>query len=315
MAGIERVTIVGMGAMGILYGNFFGERLGWDKVTFLGDAERVKRFKEKQITCNGKVCPFRMEDASLPGEPAELLIFAVKATGLEEAIRQVRGRVNHDTAILSVLNGISSETIIEEQLGAGVVIHCVAKGMDAVKLGDALIYSHLGTLCLGIPKGDARREEKLAALKRVVDLFWRNGLPHEIDPDILHAMYCKWMMNVGINQTIMVEEGTYRTVQQQGPAREMMKAAMAEVMAVAQAEGVDVTQEDLDEYVALADTLNPSGMPSMRQDGLAGRPTEVELFAGTVIRKAKRLGIEVPVNEELYRRIKGMERKKAGSRD
>ena len=53
----------------------------------------------------------------------------------------------------------------------------------------------------------------------------------------------------------------------------------------------------------------------MRQDGLAGRPTEVELFAGTVIRKAKRLGIEVPVNEELYRRIKGMERKKAGSRD
>ena len=90
-------------------------------------------------------------------------------------------------------------------------------GMDAVKLGDALTYSHLGTLCLGIPKGDGRREEKLAALKRVVDLFWRNGLPHEFEPDILHTLYCKWMMNVGINQTIMVVEGTYRTVQQPGP--------------------------------------------------------------------------------------------------
>lgn len=311
MKEIKRVSIVGMGAMGIMYGEFFGERLGWDKVTFLGDEERVRRFAGRRITCNGKVCPFRMEDASLPGEPAGLLIFAVKATGLEEAVRQVKGRVDEDTVILSVLNGISSEEIIEAQLGAGTVIHCVAKGMDAVKLGDALTYTHLGTLCLGIPKGDGRREEKLAALKRVVDLFWRNGLPHEFEPDILHTLYCKWMMNVGINQTIMVEEGTYRTVQQPGPAREMMKAAMAEVMAVAQAEGVDVTQEDLDEYVALADTLNPDGMPSMRQDGLAGRPTEVELFAGTVIRKAKRLGVEVPVNEELYRRIKGMERKRA----
>ena len=89
MTEIKRVSIVGMGAMEILYGEFFGERLGWDKVTFLGDAGRVRRFKEKQITCNGKVCPFRMEDASLPGEPAQLLIFAVKATGLEEAIRPV----------------------------------------------------------------------------------------------------------------------------------------------------------------------------------------------------------------------------------
>ena len=44
-------------------------------------------------------------------------------------------------------------------------------------------------------------------------------------------------------------------------------------------------------------------MPSMRQDTLARRPTEVELFAGTVIRKARTLGIAVPVNEALYREI------------
>ena len=48
-------------------------------------------------------------------------------------------------------------------------------------------------------------------------------------------------------------------------------------------------------------------MPSMRQDGLARRPSEVEFFAGTVIRRAEAAGLDVPVNRELYRRIKGME--------
>ena len=45
----------------------------------------------------------------------------------------------------------------------------------------------------------------------------------------------------------------------------------------------------------------------MRQDGLARRPSEVEFFAGTVIRRAEAAGLDVPVNRELYRRIKGME--------
>ena len=105
----------------------------------------------------------------------------------------------------------------------------------------------------------------------------------------------------------MVEEGTYGTVQKQGPARQMMKAAMAEVVELAGREGIRVTMEDLDAYVDLIDSLNPDGMPSMRQDGLARRPSEVEFFAGTVIRRAEATGLDVPVNRELYRRIKGME--------
>ena len=45
----------------------------------------------------------------------------------------------------------------------------------------------------------------------------------------------------------------------------------------------------------------------MRQDTLAKRPTEVDLFAGTVIEKAKAAGIEVPVNTALYEKIKAIE--------
>lgn len=51
----------------------------------------------------------------------------------------------------------------------------------------------------------------------------------------------------------------------------------------------------------------PEGMPSMRQDGLAGRPTEVESFSGMILRLAERYGMSVPVNQRLYKKVKEME--------
>ena len=115
------------------------------------------------------------------------------------------------------------------------------------------------------------------------------------------------MLNVGVNQVVMVHQGTYGTIQRPGPERDRMIAAMREVIALSRLEGVPVTEADLADYLALLDTLSPEGMPSMRQDGLARRRTEVELFAGNVIRTARRYGMSVPVNEMLYDRIRAME--------
>ena len=52
------------------------------------------------------------------------------------------------------------------------------------------------------------------------------------------------MFNTGVNQTVALYQGTFDTVQQAGEARDMFKAAMREVMAVAHAEGVTFTEED-----------------------------------------------------------------------
>ena len=54
-------------------------------------------------------------------------------------------------------------------------------------------------------------------------------------------------------------------------------------------------------------TFNPEGMPSMRQDVLARRPTEVEEFAGTVRRLAQKHGMPTPANDFFYTRIREIE--------
>ena len=45
----------------------------------------------------------------------------------------------------------------------------------------------------------------------------------------------------------------------------------------------------------------------MRQDTLARRPTEVELFAGAMRRLGEKHSVPTPVNDMLYRRIAELE--------
>ena len=82
---------------------------------------------------------------------------------------------------------------------------------------------------------------------------------------------------------------------------------MREALAVARAEGVDVTEADLAQMAELIASLDPDGMPSMAQDRINGRRTEVEEFSGTIVRLAERHGILVPTNRWLYARIRELE--------
>ena len=67
-----------------------------------------------------------------------------------------------------------------------------------------------------------------------------------------------------------------------------MIAAMEEVIALGNAEGIALTWTDRDYYVGLLETLDPEGIPSMAQDRVSRRHSEVEMFAGTVIDVYKR---------------------------
>ncbi len=294
-----KITIVGMGALGILYGDRIVETLGKEAVAFLADEERINKYQKESVYCNGKACDFQMTSRA---EVADLLIFAVKGTTLKDAMEFAKDAVGKDTIILSVLNGISSEEMLEAYYEKGHVVHCIAQGMDAVKLGNKLTYAHEGELRIGTPY-----KERVCYVERAAEMLKKAGIPYVVESDILHRLWGKWMLNVGVNQVVMISEGTYETIQRPGKERDMMLAAMNEVQKLSELAGTGVTKEDLEAYVALVDSLNPNGMPSMRQDGLAKRYSEVDFFAGTVIEKAKKYGMDVPVNQMLYDTVKKME--------
>ncbi len=293
------ITIIGMGALGILFGDILTASLGRDAVTFLADEQRIQKYRQDGVFCNGRACDFQMSNQA---SCTDLLIFAVKGNGLYDAMESAKSAVGENTIILSLLNGISSEEILAQYFPKGHIVHCIAQGMDAVKLGNKLTYSHKGELRIGTP------DPALSPfVERATEILKCGGVPYVVEEDILHRLWSKWMLNVGVNQIVMVNEGTYGTVQCPGEPRDTMIAAMREVVKLSEYAKTGVTEDDLTFYVNLLDTLDPNGMPSMRQDGIAHRYSEVELFAGTVIKKAEQYGVSVPVNQMLYRRVKEME--------
>ena len=113
---MKKVSIIGMGALGLLYGSIIAKNCGTECVDYIMDDARSEKYRDLQFACNGMPMDFRMTRAS-EATPADLLIVAVKATGLEAAIRDMKNAIGENTIIISVLNGISSEQMIGEVYG------------------------------------------------------------------------------------------------------------------------------------------------------------------------------------------------------
>ena len=191
------------------------------------------------------------------------------------------------------MNGITSEDILDEKYGRERILDCIAIGMDAMRDGTQLHYTQCGKLQFG--SRDGSQAKRVSAVEQY---FKEAGVPYEVRDDIRNAMWYKFLLNVGVNQACTAYETDYGHVTAPGPLCDEMKEAMREVSRLAAAEGIQLTEADVDAAIELEKTLKPDGYPSMRQDALAGRQTEVDLFAGTVIALGKKHGIPTPVNEK-----------------
>lgn len=300
---IKKVSIIGLGALGILFGHHLSKRMPKEDLRIIADSDRIKKYQTDGVYCNDERCDFNYVSPEEACEPADLLIFTVKFNGLKDAIKDVKNHVGENTIIISALNGISSETVIGEAYGMDKVLYCVAQGMDAVKVGNQLTYANMGMLVVGDQEPGIISEK----VKAVATFFEKTEIAHEVLTDMKYKLWGKFMLNVGVNQTVAVYESDYGEIQKDGPARDMMIAAMREVAKLSEKEGINLTEDDITYWLNVLSKLSPEGKPSMAQDVEARRFSEVDLFAGTVLELGKKHGISTPVNKELYDRITKIE--------
>jgi 2-dehydropantoate 2-reductase len=83
--------------------------------------------------------------------------------------------------------------------------------------------------------------------------------------------------------------------------REDALALISEVAAVARAEGAT---GDSGATVRLLDAAPPAMESSMQRDQEAGRALELDAIGGTVIRRAARAGVSVPVTKRLVEELR-----------
>lgn len=301
MTKIERVSLVGAGAIGAAYGKKLHEAIG-SSFTVIADKNRADRYSKQGIYVDGKLVRFHCVPPEEKTEPADLLLFAVKNAELHRALEDAKHHIGENTIILSLLNGISSEEEIFGYTGSNHILYGMCVGIDAVRENDHIHYSSLGKICFG-----EKNQELSTDVQAVKELFDRAGIAYEVPENIWKTIWAKFMFNVGINQISAVLKAPYQSFQEISDLHEWMEEAMYEVVAVSEKAGVHLTAADVESYRPILMKLSPAGKTSMLQDIEAGRRTEVDYFAGKVCELGREYGVPTPINEQLLKMISILE--------
>jgi 2-dehydropantoate 2-reductase len=314
MKKIEKVLIAGAGAVGLITAEaVYRHKPG--AVAILAGGERLRRYRETGLWVNGERLDFTFAD---PGpedsgpsdfsDPFDLIVAACKSHQLPQVIADMRRFVGGETIILSLLNGISSEGIIGAVYGAERLPLAMIIGTDSQNTGTGAAFTQRGIINFGDGEGrDTERDRLIAAF------LTRVGLPFEYHPaGMRRAQWYKFMINVGLNQVsalLMIPYGPFKRDSPGGirEVLELTESAMGEAIAVANAEGIDLGAADIEKFYQSTAKLDDRGFTSMCQDVRARRKTEAELFGLTVMEYGKKHHIPTPVNEVLYRAIRGIE--------
>lgn len=301
MGMIRKVVLVGPGAIGSVYASRIYEAAP-NTLRIVADKERLLRYKQG-IVINDKRYFFPCAETGEVTEPADLIIVTVKFHHLTAAIAAIRGHVGPETIILSMLNGISSEEILGEAFGMDKVLYGICVGMDAVREGAVVTYTNPGKIVFG-ESNNVIPSPKVEAVRLLLE---QCNIPYSIPEDMNRSLWWKYMVNIGLNQVSAILRAPYGVFLAVPEAGDLIVKVMREVIAVANAAGVDLHENDIEEYIGVLGGMSPEGKTSMLQDVEAGRKTEVEMFAGELCRLGKHYNIPTPLNEMLLGMIRTIE--------
>ena len=302
-------VVVGAGAVGSFYGAMLA-RAG-HHVTLIGRAPHVEAIERDglQLQMAGRVEAVRLAattELAAVGR-ANLVLFCVKSTDTDAVAREMAPLLGADALVLSLQNGVDNAATIARHVQQAVVPAVVYVATAMPRPG---LVQHFGRgdLVIGPRDAAAARDADLTSrLQAVADLFGAAGVPVRIAADVMAELWSKLMVNCAYNAISGLAQLPYGRMAAQAETRELQRAVVREVVAVAQADGqrleLDASFEAM-ERIAIA---MPAQFSSTAQDMARGKPSEIDHLNGFVVRRGAELGVPTPVNQSLLALVKLVE--------
>ena len=207
---------------------------------------------------------------------------------------------------VSLQNGLGHAELLVGRLGrhrvlAGSTTHAAMRtapgevrwtGEGAIRFG-ALAGSELTV-------GDRRLGYLFAALEEA-------GLSPELVFDAEAMLWSKLLINVAINPLAAICGVRNGELLTRPELHQQALDAMNEAALVALAEGVDLSDFDLEVELDEVLAATAENRCSMLQDVMAGRSTEIGAICGEVVRRGEEHGIPTPLNQQLLTLVRGIE--------
>lgn len=300
---LGKVGIMGVGAVGSMLADRLYEKHP-DSLCVLASGARCNRLSFDGLTVNGKTFHPAIRDVALGLEDLDLIIIAVKNYHLESIVGDLKGRIRPGAYLLPVLNGVSATPFLQTAIPDARVLHGIVMRTDAERSGHRVTYNTTGELQFGYAKNSPVADE-IIEIKNWLSV---DGLKPVVYPDMERMQWKKWLVNIGANQVSVLARAEFRFFGKVSEIVDLMRLSMDEILAIAKRKHIDLTERDRDEVIQILINYPPHKKTSMLQDIEACRRTEIDAFAGTVVKYGSELGIATPYNNALYLGIKAMEK-------
>lgn len=300
---IKTAGIIGTGAVGGMICSLLYEKYGKDFYV-IGNEKRSQRI-QGGLTVNGKKIYPSVLNTEREKKPLDLVILCMKNYDLESSLEDLAAAIDENTVILPLLNGVTATDVVKKAFPDNRVLYGIVMRTDAARVGYDVTYKTCGEIQLGYARNDkVCAEEVLAAKEYLADA----GLRAVVYPDMLRMLWRKWMINIGANQVSVLTCAKFKYFGMFEEIRVLLRASMKEILDIAKVENIHLTDQDLEDVVEILVNYPPEKKTSMLQDMEARRRTEIDSFAGTVMKYGEKCGVPTPINTMLYYGIKAREK-------
>ena len=298
-----RIAVLGAGGIGGYYGTLLA-KAGHD-VVFIARGAHLDAMRRRGLTVrtpDGELTlPVAVVADARPDigdlEPVELLLFCVKAFDTEAAARSIAPLVTRATTVLTVQNGLDRAEVVAAALGAGTGAVLAAAVYVALQLavpGVVVRTGGEGRIVFGERGGAATHRTA-----RLATAFRESGILHEVSADIDRVLWEKFLFIAGIGAVTALARSGIGALRESAEGRALLDASLAEIVAVARAEGAPLRPEAAPAALAQAAGLPARWRSSMARDLEDGRRLEVDALSGAVVQRGRRHGVPTPVHQTI----------------
>jgi 2-dehydropantoate 2-reductase len=300
-----RVAVVGAGAVGCYFGGMLA-RAGVD-VTLIGRAMHMDAIERDGLLIDGVSINERVRVRTATAidavRGADIVLFCVKTIDTVATARELLPLIGTDAIVVSMQNGVDNAERIRDATGiealpAVVYVAAMMTAPGVVK------HTGRGDLVVGtIPDARDRTEDR----KAVAALFERAGVPCRISDSIGVELWSKLVINCAYNAISALTRSNYGGIKGDPALQQVMMNVVAEVVAVANAAGVELDLAALTQAgLKLGDAM-PGAVSSTAQDIARGKQTEIDSLNGFVAARGAELNVPTPLNSALHALVKRLE--------
>ena len=293
---------MGAGAVG----GYFGARLqeAGEEVVFCARGENLRAMKEHGLSVESFRGDLRLEKVNATADPREyapydLILFCVKAYDTDAAAQLIEGCLRPGGAILTLQNGVESESRLAERFGTASVMGGNARVGAELAAPGKIVHHSTGAIEFGELDGSSS-----ARALEIADTFRRAGIFGQLVADIRSRRWYKLLWNSAFNAVTTITRRRVGDLLDDPDGLRLVRTLMEETLAVARADGAALTADHIDELLAHSERNLRALKTSTHQDFERGKRLEYEALSGAVMRVARRHGIAVPATEVVYALLK-----------